>query len=340
MNVYRTVRKLLFMLDPERAHAVSLFSLDILHKLGLLRLIAGKRISAPVTVMGIKFPNPVGMAAGLDKNGDHIDSLAACGFGFIEIGTVTPKAQPGNQKPRLFRLVNDRAIINRMGFNNEGVEHLVRQVKHSKRNCVLGINIGKNKQTPIEKAIDDYQSALESVYPYADYVTINISSPNTPGLRSLQHGEELENLLKALKKDQASLQKIHNKYVPLVVKIAPDLEENEVRQLAETFVKHEIDGVIATNTTNDRVGLTDVFAKEEGGLSGKPLKVKADKVLQSLSSCMQGNIPIIAVGGVFSADDAIRKMELGASLVQVYTGFIYEGPALIHACVDAVLETR
>lgn len=333
MNLYAIVRRILFMLDPERAHAVSLFSLDVFHKLGLSGLFAGKQISSPVTVMGIEFPNPVGLAAGLDKNGDHIDSLAACGFGFIEIGTVTPKAQPGNPKPRLFRLVDDQAIINRMGFNNEGVEHLVRQVKNSKRHCVLGINIGKNRETPMEKAVDDYQHVLSSVYAYADYVTINISSPNTPGLRDLQHGDELEKLLKALKADQAKLQKTHNRYVPLVVKIAPDLEEDEIRALATTFIKHEMDGVIATNTTNDRPGLTGPQSNEEGGLSGKPLNKKADDVLKSLASYLQGKIPIIAVGGVFSADDARRKMELGASLVQIYTGFIYEGPALIRKCV-------
>jgi dihydroorotate dehydrogenase len=336
MNLYTIVRKILFMLEPERAHGVSLFLMDVFYKLGLLRLLVGKRISSPVSVMGIEFPNPIGLAAGLDKNGDHIDSLAACGFGFIEIGTVTPRAQPGNPKPRLFRLVDDQAIINRMGFNNEGVEHLVRQVKNSKRHCVLGINIGKNRKTPLQKAVDDYQHALSSVYPYADYVAINISSPNTPGLRDLQHGEELEKLLKALKADQAKLQKIHNRYVPLVVKIAPDLEEDGIKALATTFIKYEIDGVIATNTTSDRPGLTDPQFNEEGGLSGKPLNRKADNVLKSLASYLQGKIPIIAVGGVFSAGDARRKMELGASLVQIYTGFVYEGPALIRECVAVV----
>lgn len=330
--MYSIVRKILFLLEPERAHAVSLFLMDVFHRLGLLRLFAGKQILSPVSVMGIDFPNPVGLAAGLDKNGDHIDSLAACGFGFIEIGTVTPKPQRGNPKPRLFRLVDDQAIINRMGFNNKGVEHLVRQVKNSKRNYVLGINIGKNRQTPLENAIDDYRQALSSVYLYADYVTINISSPNTPGLRDLQHGEELEKLLKALKADQVELQKTYNKYVPLVVKIAPDLEEKEIMLLAATFIKHEIDGVIATNTTNDRPDLTDPQSNEKGGLSGKPLNKKADNVLKSLAIYLQGKIPIIAVGGVFSAADARRKMELGASLIQIYTGFIYGGPALIHEC--------
>ena len=338
MNLYPISRKLLFMLEPERAHAISLFLLDVFYRLGLIRLLAGKRIHLPVTVMGIEFPNPIGLAAGLDKNGDYIDALASCGFGFIEIGTVTPKAQPGNPKPRLFRLVDDQAIINRMGFNNEGVEHLVRQVRKSKREGVLGINIGKNRQTPLENAIADYQMALLSVYPYADYVTINISSPNTPGLRDLQHGEELENLLKALKSDQAKLQKTYNKYVPLVVKISPDLEKHEIESLATAFIRHNIDGVIATNTTNDRPNMTDPQSNEGGGLSGKPLNAKADFVLETLSSCLKGRLPIIAVGGVLSAADARRKIELGASLVQIYTGFIYEGPALIRECLKVFSE--
>lgn len=334
--MYAIVRKILFMLEPERAHTVSLFSLDVLHRLGLLGLFTGKRIDSPVSVMGIEFPNAIGLAAGLDKNGDHINSLAACGFGFIEIGTVTPKPQTGNPKPRLFRLVKDKAIINRMGFNNKGVDYLVEQVKKSKPNCVLGINIGKNKLTPLEKAADDYCSALENVYLFADYVTINISSPNTPGLRELQYGEELDQLLSRLKQSQQYLQQRHGKYVPLVVKIAPDLEDDEIKLLAEAFIKHSIDGLIATNTTNDRPDLSDPQSCEEGGLSGKPLITKADKVLKSLAGCLQGKMPIIAVGGVFSSADASRKIKLGASLVQVYTGFIYEGPGLVQECAKGV----
>jgi dihydroorotate dehydrogenase len=313
--LYAVVRKILFMLEPERAHALSLFSLDVLHRLGLLGLFTGNRVDSPVSVMGIEFPNAIGLAAGLDKNGEHINALAACGFGFIEIGTVTPRPQPGNPRPRLFRLVKDEAIINRMGFNNKGVDYLVDQVRKSKHNCVLGINIGKNKLTPLEKAADDYCSALENVYPLADYVTINIASPNTPGLRKL-------------------------KYVPLVVKIAPDLEGDEIKLLAETFKNHAIDGVIATNTTNDRPDLSDLQSAEEGGLSGKPLIAKADKVLGSLAESLQGKIPIIAVGGVFSSTDAIRKLELGASLVQVYTGFIYRGPGLISECARAFQKSH
>ncbi len=333
MNFYPIVRKLIFLLKPETAHTVSLGLMDIANKLGLLKLFLGNPIKAPVTVMGIEFLNPVGLAAGLDKNGEHIDALAACGFGFVEIGTVTPRAQPGNPKPRLFRLESDEAIINRMGFNNEGVEYLIDNVKRSQRDCVLGINIGKNRDTSLEHAVDDYLSALTQVYLHADYVTINISSPNTPGLRDLQHGEELEKLLSSLKREQSRLEEVHGKYVPLLVKIAPDLDDAAITELAQTFLRLEIDGVIATNTTNSREGLHDqVQAKEQGGLSGRPLKQMSDHVLEKLVSELQGRIPVIAAGGVFSAEDARRKMELGAALVQVYTGFIYQGPPLIRNC--------
>ncbi|MCK5001810.1 MAG: dihydroorotate dehydrogenase (quinone), partial [Gammaproteobacteria bacterium] len=242
MNFYHLVRKLLFLLKPETAHTVSLSLLDIANKLGLLRLFIGKPVKAPLKVMGIEFDNPIGLAAGLDKNGEHIDALAACGFGFVEIGTVTPRAQPGNPKPRLFRLEADEAIINRMGFNNRGVEYLIENVKRSQRQCVLGINIGKNRDTSLENAVDDYCSALSQVYPYADYVTINISSPNTPGLRDLQHGEELEKLLSSLKQEQSRLGSVHGKYVPLAVKIAPDLDKQAVVELAQTFIRLDIDG--------------------------------------------------------------------------------------------------
>ncbi|MES0328323.1 MAG: dihydroorotate dehydrogenase (quinone), partial [Gammaproteobacteria bacterium] len=263
MNFYPIVRKLLFLLEPETAHTVSLRLMDVAHKLGLLKLFLGKPVKAPVTVMGIEFLNPVGLAAGLDKNGEHIDALAACGFGFVEIGTVTPRAQPGNPKPRLFRLEADEAIINRMGFNNYGVESLIDNVKRSQRKCVLGINIGKNRDTSLENAVDDYLSALTQVYAYADYVTINISSPNTPGLRDLQHGEELEKLLSSLKQEQSRLNEMHGKYVPLTVKIAPDLDDTEIAELAQTFIKLKIDGVIATNTTNMREGLHDKAQAKE-----------------------------------------------------------------------------
>ncbi|MCW8922240.1 MAG: quinone-dependent dihydroorotate dehydrogenase [Gammaproteobacteria bacterium] len=333
MNFYPVVRKLLFLLKPETAHALSLNLMDLANKLGLLKLFIGKPVEAPLKVMDIEFKNPVGLAAGLDKNGEYIDALAACGFGFVEIGTVTPRAQPGNPKPRLFRLEADEAIINRMGFNNEGVESLVNNVKRSRRQCVLGINIGKNRDTGLENAADDYQQALAAVYQYADYVTINISSPNTPGLRDLQHGEELEKLLSVLKQEQSRLNDIHDRYVPLVVKIAPDLDEQAVAELAETFIRQNIDGVIATNTTSSREGLHDQMqAEEQGGLSGRPLTKLSDEILAILVSSLQGKIPVIAAGGIFSAEDARRKIELGASLVQVYTGFIYLGPDLVRDC--------
>ncbi|MDT8452795.1 MAG: quinone-dependent dihydroorotate dehydrogenase [Gammaproteobacteria bacterium] len=339
MNFYPLARKLLFLLEPETAHTLSLRLLDVANKLGLLKLFIGETVKVPVKVMGIEFINPIGLAAGLDKNGEHIDALAACGFGFVEIGTVTPKAQPGNPKPRLFRLEADEAIINRMGFNNNGVEALVNNVRRSRRRCVLGINIGKNRDTALQTAADDYRSALTQVYPHADYVTINISSPNTPGLRDLQHGEELAKLLATLKQEQTRLADIHGKYVPLVVKIAPDLDDGEIAELAQTFLQQKIDGVIATNTTNSREGLRDLKqAAEQGGLSGRPLRSKSDHVLATLVSELKGQIPVIAAGGVFSAGDAKRKMELGASLVQIYTGFIYQGPALIKDCAERTAE--
>lgn len=339
MNFYLVIRKLLFLLEPEIAHGLSLWCLDVANKLGLLKFFLGKPIEAPVVVMGIKFNNPVGLAAGLDKNGEHIDALMACGFGFVEIGTVTPRAQPGNPKPRLFRLVADDAIINRMGFNNHGMEYLVERVKRCNLKCVLGINIGKNRDTPIENAVDDYCSALSYVYPHADYVTINISSPNTPGLRDLQHGEDLEILLSTLKKEQHRLSDCYNKYVPLLVKIAPDLSDSEISELARAFVRLEIDGVIATNTTNSRQGLKDLrYVKEQGGLSGRPLREMSDHVLEKMVISLDGKIPVIAAGGIFSAEDAQRKMQLGASLVQVYTGFIYQGPAMVKDCAKAILK--
>ena len=332
---YKILTKLLFMVDAERAHHYSLAGLKIIHQLKLGRLLFGRKYKSVTQVMDIAFPNPVGLAAGLDKHGDYYAALPACGFGFVEIGTVTPRAQPGNPKPRLFRLEADEAIINRMGFNNHGVKSLVDNVKRSQRRCVLGINIGKNRDTSLEHAVDDYRLALSEVYQYADYVTINISSPNTPGLRDLQHGEELEKLLSTLKQEQSRLNKAYGKYVPLIVKIAPDLDDDAIAELAETFIRQNIDGVIATNTTNSREGLLDSKkAAEQGGLSGRPLTQMSDRILEKLVSKLEGKIPVIATGGVFSAEDARRKMDLGASLVQIYTGFIYKGPDLIGECAS------
>jgi len=341
MNLYPLARALLFRLPPEHAHAVSLKLLDIAHALGLSRLLFGRRVQAPVTVMGIEFPNAVGLAAGLDKDADHIDALADCGFGFIEVGTVTPRPQPGNPAPRLFRLVSDRAIINRMGFNNRGVDHLVERVRACSRSCVIGINIGKNRDTPLENAVDDYVAAFEKVYAHADYVAINISSPNTPGLRELQHGDELDRLLSTLKQQQKRLSDIHARYIPLVVKIAPDLSDDEVAGLARTLLAHRLDGVIATNTSNDRPALKCAgLAREQGGLSGLPIRDRSDHVLELLCETLQGRMPVIAVGGIISAEHALRKIELGASLVQVYTGFIYQGPALVFDIARKLSDRR
>jgi dihydroorotate dehydrogenase len=337
MNIYPLLRSVLFMFDPEHAHSISMALLEFAYRLKLTRLLFGKRKYAPVKVLGLEFPNAVGLAAGLDKNGDHIDALAACGFGFVEVGTVTPRAQPGNPEPRLFRLVKDEAIINRMGFNNEGVEYLVNKVKASKRDCIIGINIGKNRDTSLEHAVDDYVNAFEQVYPYADYVTVNISSPNTPGLRDLQHGEELNRLLLTLKQRQRQLKDEYGSYKPLLVKIAPDLSDAEIRQLADTLLEHKIDGVIATNTSNQRPQLKSTnLASEQGGLSGRPIQPQSDHVLAVLLDGLNGEIPVIAVGGIMSAADAQRKIQAGAALVQVYTGFIYSGPRLISDISDKI----
>ena len=337
MNIYPLLRSVLFMFDPERAHSISMALLEFAYRLKLTRLLFGKRKYAPVKVLGLEFPNAIGLAAGLDKNGDHIDALAACGFGFVEVGTVTPRAQPGNPKPRLFRLVKDEAIINRMGFNNEGVEYLVNKVKASKRDCIIGINIGKNRDTSLEHAVDDYVNAFEQVYPYADYVTVNISSPNTPGLRDLQHGEELNRLLLTLKQRQRQLKDEYGSYKPLLVKIAPDLSDAEIRQLANTLLDHKVDGVIATNTSNQRPELkSTVLASEQGGLSGRPIQPQSDHVLTVLLDELNGEIPVIAVGGIMSAADAQRKIQAGAALVQLYTGFIYSGPRLISDISDKI----
>ncbi len=334
--MYLLLRKLLFTLDAERAHELSLKALSLFERLGLLRLFVGKRVYAPRTVMGIKFPNAVGLAAGLDKNAGHIDALSHCGFGFIEVGTVTPLAQPGNDKPRLFRLQQDEAIINRMGFNNDGVAALVENIKRSRRDCVLGINIGKNKDTPLENAVDDYLACMQQVYQYADYITINISSPNTPGLRELQHGEGLSALLSQLKTRQQVLADEQQCYVPLVVKIAPDLDHEEIQDIAQRLLAAKIDGVIASNTTSSRPATLNCrqLAQESGGLSGKPVFELSNQVLTQLVAALDNKIPVIAVGGIFSAEDARQKMACGASLVQIYTGFIYRGPALIHDCAN------
>lgn len=290
--------------------------------------------------MGLTFPNPVGLAAGLDKDGAYIDGLAALGFGFIEIGTVTPRAQPGNPKPRMFRLPEAQALINRMGFNNGGVDAFVRNVQASRfyqeERGILGLNIGKNADTPIERATDDYLYCLNKVYPYAAYVTVNISSPNTKNLRQLQQASEIDALLSALKMAQSRLADKHGRYVPLVLKIAPDLDDEQIDTIASALLRNRIDGVIATNTTITRdavQGLT--HANETGGLSGAPVRDLSTRVIRSLHQVLQGEIPIIGVGGILSGADASEKMAAGASLIQLYTGLIYRGPELVIECASA-----
>jgi len=330
MNLYPLFRPLLFALDPETAHDVTLKMLGAAYSSGLSRLLYPAVADKPVKVMGLEFKNPVGLAAGLDKNGDHIKAMAALGFGFVEIGTVTPRPQPGNPKPRLFRLPEHQAIINRMGFNNLGVEHLLAQVKHSAFTGILGINIGKNFDTPIENAADDYLIGLRKAYAAASYITINISSPNTRNLRQLQQGDEIKRLMEVLKAEQLKLQQEHGKYVPLVVKIAPDLSADEISHIARLLLEFEIDGVIATNTTIARDLIAGhPLAHETGGLSGAPLKDQSTAVVRVLASELNGKIPVIAAGGILSAEDAEEKLKAGASLLQIYSGLIYRGPQLI-----------
>ena len=334
---YALVRPLLFALDGETSHNLSLRSLGVAHELGLTRLLRRKLAAAPKTFMGLHFPNPVGLAAGLDKNGEYIDALASFGFGFIEIGTVTPRPQPGNPRPRLFRVPEARAIINRMGFNNCGVEQLVRNVECARYEGILGINIGKNFDTPIERAAEDYLACLTAVFPHASYVTVNISSPNTKNLRDLQSADALDDLLGQLKSRRDVLATQHHRRVPLLLKIAPDLTEDEIAAIAALLLKHGIDGVIATNTTLARDAVADLpGGNETGGLSGAPLRDRSNEVIRQLFQALHGRIPIIGVGGILNAEDARQKIDAGANLVQVYSGLIYRGPKLIPELVRAL----
>ncbi|GGB95413.1 dihydroorotate dehydrogenase (quinone) [Marinobacterium zhoushanense] len=335
--LYDLARTLMFRLDPEVAHNVALASLSMGASLGLDRMIKSHDLSMPVEVMGIRFPNPVGLAAGLDKNGSAVDGLAALGFGFIEVGTVTPRPQPGNPTPRLFRIPEHRAIINRMGFNNDGVDQLLVNLERSRYKGVLGINIGKNKDTPNSKANDDYLLCLRKVYDRASYVTVNVSSPNTPGLRTLQFGESLNSLLDALKTEQARLARIYGRYVPIAVKIAPDMDAQELALVAGSLKNYEMDGVIATNTTLSREGIEDSpLSQEAGGLSGEPVRSRANVAIRTLAAELGGALPIIGVGGICEGFDAAEKLEAGASLVQIYTGFIYRGPRLIREALEEI----
>jgi dihydroorotate dehydrogenase len=326
--MYPLLKKILFQLDPELSHHITLKGLNAAHRLRLLT--AYQQISQPCNVMGLTFANPIGLAAGLDKNADYVDALAALGFGFIEIGTITPRPQSGNEKPRLFRLTKEEAIINRMGFNNKGIDYVIKQLEKTRYQGILGINIGKNKETPLEKAIDDYLQGFLSFHSFASYITINISSPNTTGLRELQHQQFLFHLLASLKQAQHKKFLETQKYVPLVVKIAPDLNEKELGIIAETFLSAKIDGVIATNTTIARHQLPAKWTQESGGLSGSPLSQQSTSIIKQLHQLLRNNIPIIASGGVMSKADYQAKKAAGAQLVQVYSGLIYQGPQLIN----------
>ena len=328
--MYGLIRPLLFRLDAERSHHLTLDSLQAASKLGLTKLLPQPPACRRRRVMGLDFPNPVGLAAGLDKNGAYIDALAALGFGFIEVGTVTPRPQPGNPQPRLFRIPAAQGIVNRFGFNNDGVDTLVEHVKNARYGGILGINIGKNFDTPNERAVEDYLICLRKVYAHASYVTVNISSPNTKNLRQLQEKDALQALLATLKAEQARLADMHGHYVPVALKIAPDLVAEQVAEIAELLVQNRIDGVIATNTTLSRDGVEGLpNAAEAGGLSGMPVREKSTMVIRQLHAALGDEIPVIGVGGILSGADAEEKMQAGASLVQVYSGLIYRGPALV-----------
>lgn len=337
--MYELARKALFCLDAETSHELALDLLGAGERLRLIQPLIKDIPSDPVEVMGITFDNPVGLAAGLDKNGDYFNALGQLGFGSVEIGTITPRPQPGNPKPRLFRLPEHQGIINRMGFNNKGVDHLVEQVKRRRFDGVLGINIGKNFDTPVENAVDDYRKCMEAVYDYADYITVNISSPNTPGLRDLQFGDTLKELLDELKDKQVELESRDGHYVPVAVKIAPDMDEVAIQQVAECLSVSGLDGVIATNTTIERSMVEGAkYADEAGGLSGAPVRDKSTEVIQQLSQELKGSMPIIGVGGIVTGADAAEKIRAGASMVQVYSGFIYQGPALVQEAARAIRE--
>jgi len=327
----------LFQLDAEFAHDLTLKSLKWAEKMGMLGLYPQAPACAPREVMGLTFPNAVGLAAGLDKNGAVIDGMAKLGFGFIEVGTVTPRPQPGNPKPRLFRIPQAEGIINRFGFNNLGVDNLIENVRGAKYKGTLGINIGKNFDTPNERAVEDYLLCMQKVYAHASYITVNISSPNTKNLRALQEREALSDLLARLKLEQTKLAEQHGKYVPIALKIAPDLTLEQVNEIADLLVQHKIDGVIATNTTLSREAVKGLpHADEAGGLSGVPVRNQSTIVIQQLSRQLQGALPIIGVGGILSGADAVEKIAAGASLVQVYSGLIYKGPKLVHEVASAL----
>ena len=335
--LYRVMRSFLFKMNPEKAHDLSIKQLKLTHGTVLDLFYRQKVQQRPVQVMGLTFPNSLGLAAGLDKNAECIDAFGAMGFGHIEVGTVTPVGQPGNPSPRIFRVLEGEGIINRMGFNNDGVDNLIENVKRSNFKGVIGINIGKNINTPVEQGKEDYIICMEKVYPHAGYIAVNISSPNTPGLRSLQYGEALDDLLSSLKERQQALAKKHDKYVPIALKVAPDLSDEEIESIAQSLLKYKIDGLIATNTTLDREIIKGMsHASEAGGLSGRPVQSKSTAVIAKFSQHLKGEIPIIGVGGIDSVIAAKEKIAAGASLVQIYSGFIYQGPPLVKNIVNHI----
>jgi dihydroorotate dehydrogenase len=339
--MYDYLRPLLFKLDAEAAHRATLYALGVAQRSNLAQWIARPPADLPTTAFGISFPNPVGLAAGLDKNAEHLDALNTLGFGFIEVGTVTPRPQSGNDKPRMFRVPRHEAIINRMGFNNDGVDALVRNVRASSYHGVLGINIGKNKDTPNEKAVSDYLLCLTRVYEHASYVTVNISSPNTQGLRDLQEEATLRRFISVLREAQERLGSQHGRRKPMLLKIAPDLGEAELDAIAEVLLHTGIDGVICSNTTIDHAAVADdPHGNEVGGLSGKPLFDRSTAVLSGMHRRLQGRVPLIGVGGILDGSDAAEKMEMGASLVQLYSGLIYRGPQLVAECVNEIRRQR
>lgn len=339
--MYSLARPFLFALDAEQAHDVALKAIQTAYCTGLDTLLAEKTAPLPTKVFGIEFPNSVGLAAGLDKNGDYFEALAALGFGFVEIGTITPRPQLGNPKPRMFRLPESEAVINRLGFNNKGVDYLVNRVSRNNFKGVLGINIGKNKDTPNENAVDDYLACLTRVYPLASYVTVNISSPNTQGLRDLQREDALKGLVSTLRESQEKLAAQHGARKPMLLKIAPDLNEGEMDSIANVLLTCQVDGVICTNTTIDRSNIQEQrFADEMGGLSGRPLFTKSTLILKEMVNRLKNKIPLVGVGGILSGADAAEKIRVGASLVQFYTGMIYRGPALISESVESIRTLR
>jgi dihydroorotate dehydrogenase len=335
--LYALARPFLFCLDAERAHDLALGSIEAAYRSGIASLVATQPAPLPVEVFGLRFDNPVGLAAGLDKNGAHVDALAGLGFGFLEIGTTTPRPQPGNPKPRMFRLPEHDAVINRLGFNNHGVDALLRNVERAKFRGVLGINIGKNKDTPNERALYDYLYCLERVIARASYVTVNISSPNTQGLRELQHVEFLRRLVGGLVEAAQRFAAQHGKRTPLLLKIAPDLDDAALDDIAGVLLSSGIDGVICTNTTTDRIGVSEHrHGDEAGGLSGRPLFAKSTEVLRAMAVRLEGRLPLLGVGGILAGTDAATKIDAGATLVQFYTGMVYRGPGLVRECVDAM----